>query len=461
MELMQAPPVPRQQDGATPEEPESDGVIVGRDRRWYAVPAVVALLAGGVGLLVVMRSDDAEPDPRLLVIDEEGTVSLVDPTTGREAFGVPDAVPSGDLSRLLTAEASDERTVVQGLDASTGAVLGEVEVDGELAIRAVAPRGGSVALTAPRPSGAGVYEPESRSSTDITVADLESGRSHAYRLRGNFEPETFSTDESTLFLLEYWPPLEPDRYFVRQLDIETGAIADVDSPEVELNPEMRGRARAQVMDPDGTFLYTLYTLPRTGEPVYDPEATGDGARWAFVHALDLENEWATCIFLPLPFGQGAESSLNLAISPDGEHVVVADTSTGRLAAIDTGELAVTDTVPVEQLRGEARPSIVVTDDRTSYFSTGWSLVAVDGETLAAEEAWWYDRGSRAAAAPITGLDLSPEGDHLRLAVSSEIVVVDTSTWRVTSRLDTRIGHQIGLLGHPAGTLVSAPLECAC
>jgi hypothetical protein len=248
---------------------------------------------------------------------------------------------------------------VQGLDASTGAVLGEVEVDGELAIRAVAPRGGSVALTAPRPSGAGVYEPESRSSTDITVADLERGRSHAYRLRGNFEPETFSTDESTLFLLEYWPPLEPDRYFVRQLDIETGAIADVDSPEVELNPEMRGRARAQVMDPDGTFLYTLYTLPRTGEPVYDPEATGDGARWAFVHALDLENEWATCIFLPLPFGQGAESSLNLAISTDGAHVVVADTSTGRLAAIDTGELAVTDTVPVEQLRGE--PHLLLLD----------------------------------------------------------------------------------------------------
>jgi hypothetical protein len=118
-------------------------------------------------------------------------------------------------------------------------------------------------------------------------------------------------------------------------------------------------------------------------------------------------------------------------------------------------------VPIEQLRGETPPAMVVADDRTTYFSTGWSLVAVDGATLVADEAWWYERGSAAAPAPITGLDLAPGGDELRMAVSSEIVIVDTTTWRVTGRLDALVGSEIGLLGHPAGTLVSAPVECAC
>ena len=170
--------VPRRQESGPPDDRDFE-VVVGRDPRWYAVPAVVALVVGAIALLAAAQSDSTESDPRLLVIDEEGTVSLVDPATGRADFGVPGAIPSGDRSRLVTAEQDVERTVVQGLDARTGAVVAEVEVEGHLAIRAVAPRGGSVALMAHRPTGAGPYEPEPRSSTDITVADLASGRLRA------------------------------------------------------------------------------------------------------------------------------------------------------------------------------------------------------------------------------------------------------------------------------------------
>ncbi|HUF83682.1 MAG TPA: hypothetical protein VMQ81_03715 [Acidimicrobiia bacterium] len=142
-------------------------------------------------------------------------------------------------------------TRVDTIDSTTGTSLGSLSLPGGLSIRAVAPRGSAVALMPVDGASADAYTPASRSTTVITVVEAESDLEVTHRLDGNLEPEIFSTDGDMLFLLEYWPPLEPDRYFMRQLDVASGEIADVHSPEVDLQPEMRGTARAQAMDPGG------------------------------------------------------------------------------------------------------------------------------------------------------------------------------------------------------------------
>jgi hypothetical protein len=152
--------------------------------------------------------------------------------------------------------------------------------------------------------------------------------------------------------------------------------------------------------------------------------------------------------------------IDLAISPDGEHLAVADGSTGQLAMIDTNTLAVTDTAAIEPLQREARPALVVIDDRSVLFSTGWSIVAVDGATLTATEAWWYDQRTLWPD-PILDLDLSPDGSELRLALPDRIVVVDRTSWAATATLAVPGGGDLGFVGPPAGSLVSAPVECAC
>lgn len=147
-----------------------------------------------------------------------------------------------------------------------------------LEVRAVAP-GGAAAVLMPGSAGsAGLYAPEPRERTELTVVWRDNRPPLTLTLEGNFEPETFTSDGEVLYLLEFLPATDPDHYLVRQLDLSSGRVTDVYTPEVDLNPEMRGHARAQVIHPDGDFLYTVYTLDAVGTAVEDePEASGGGS----------------------------------------------------------------------------------------------------------------------------------------------------------------------------------------
>jgi len=247
---------------------------------------------------------------------------------------VSDAVPAPDRSRVYRTEVTEEATILEELDPASGDVVGSTSLAGTLEIRAVSPYGGAVALMAPQTRSADLYVPEPREYTSINVVWDDDREARNYTLKGNFEPETFSTDEGTLFLIEFFPPETPDRYYVRQLALDSGEVAPVAATEVELNPEMRGHARAQVMAPDGRYLYSLYTMGAGEEPVHIADAGGDSARWAFVHALNLKDKWSYCIFLPLPFGTGPESSISMAISGDGKDLYVVDSINDHIAEID-------------------------------------------------------------------------------------------------------------------------------
>ncbi|HEX9864497.1 MAG TPA: hypothetical protein VGC03_05985, partial [Acidimicrobiia bacterium] len=233
------------------ESPPTKSVTFLRHRIVLGAVAAVVILASAAAAFGLTR-----PPAPVLVSDGEGRLSLINVDTGEPAYTVNDAVRAPAGPKILRAAEEGEATEVEVLNPESGEVVASTRVEGNLAIRAVSPFGGAVALMAPRPKTTDLYVPEPREQTLVTVVWNEEREPRTYTLEGNFEPETFSTDEETLFLLEFYPPSDPDRYFVRQLDLASGEISDVETPDqelgIELNPEMRGHARAQAMAPDGS-----------------------------------------------------------------------------------------------------------------------------------------------------------------------------------------------------------------
>lgn len=392
------------------ETPTLHRVTNGRGRPRRRVLSVLVVLAVAAGIAGWMLTRPDPPEDRLLVVDEEGVVSLLDPATGESAFEVPGATPTPDRSALLTAESTGGKTLLQSRDPVTGAV---------------------------------------------TVSYLDDRPARTYDLPGNIEPEMFSYDEDGLFVLQFEPPLHPTSYKVRRLDLATGSIIDTESPQVELNPRMRGRARAQVLHPEGTFLYTLYTVPDDGQPVYDPEAGDDSPRYAFIHAINLQEEWSYCVFLPTPIGTVDEAAVGLGLSPDGEELIVADAGSATIARVDTAELEVTGTSGVAALaEDQSKAAIALTDDGTLYLSAGTTLLEMDLATLQVTTVWDV-QGS------ITGLALSASGAQLRVANGGAITLIDRASRRETGVLQPPGRGNVTLLGRPRGTVTEFPLECAC
>lgn len=422
-------------------------------RRCFTFFTVLAVLV--TVLLVVVTT---RPDAPLLVTDGAGQISRIDPRSGETAYTVTNAVKAPNGSSIYRAETAEQTTVVEMLDPESGDVITSIELGGELEIRAVSPLGGAVALMPAKPPSADLYVPEPREYTSINLVWNEGRRAENYTLKGNFEPETFSTDETTLFLLEFFPPTSPDRYFVRQLDLETGTVTNVATVDqeqgIELNPEMRGHARSQAMAPDGRFLFSLYTISTGEAPVHDPTDPNTD-RWAFVHTLNLEEKWSHCIFLPLPFGTGAESAMSLGISGDGEHLFVIDASTQHVARINAKKLEIER---VQEIPGLASPTplpVAVGPD-VVYMGLGDTVLEMGRESLIPNAAFMVSTGSRSL--PVRGLELAPDGRTLRVAHGSSISVLDMPVGNVIATLTSPGRTGTSFVGDPIGERLEISLE---
>lgn len=420
-----------------------------RARRSIAVLTVLAL--GAVGVVTWWSAAADADDEGLLVRNEDGSISLLDESSGEVAYEVDDAVPTPDRSSLLTTRRAGGNTLLQSRDARTGAVTGTTELEGELHVRSISPGGGAVVLV-PGQRSADLYAPEPRSSTDLTVAYLDDRPAQRFHLDGNIEPEMLSLDETTLFVLQFTPPRAPTSYSVRKIDLATGDMTDTDSIQVDLTEKMAGRARAQTMHPEGRFLYTLYTLP-ADQPIHDVEIGEDAERFAFVHVISLEEEWSHCVFLPIPFGTTDEATIGMTISPDGRRVLIGDPAIGQIAELDADSLEVTAVHHVEQLRdtGE-RAVLAVADDGVVYAGTGHVLLELDPETLQVVRASSVD-------AVVTGL--STTSSTLRIAKGGQVVLVDRASHDEIGVIGGRRRGTVDLLGPPGGSVVEFPLECAC
>jgi outer membrane protein assembly factor BamB len=381
------------------------------------------------------------PDDVLFLRTSKGVILLRSLPASR-AVRLSEAVPSTDWSTVVRTIPRADGTRVVALDASSGRELWSREMAGNLEVRVASERGSMVALGRPRTDNG---YPSGRSFTTLVLVSEDATEPRTIRLRGNFEPEAFSTDGGSLFVVQYLPARAPTRYRVRRLDLSTDRVVGVYTVDAELQEAMQGTARVQAASPDGRRLYTLYTLEGP-----------DGVRRAFVHVLSLDELWAHCVDLPESFGTSSEQAIALSVAPDGDHLYAADAATGTVAEVDTETLAVTRSTelgfgppagPAHAARGP---------DGLLYLASGRQLVSVDASTLMQRRSWNMEE-------PITGIQVAKDGERLYVGLRRRIVVLGTATGGRLSML--RPGH-IGIidqLGRSTRTLDEQRevITCAC
>ena len=372
------------------------------------LPVLALLLAAACGGAEALTATtplhrQAPPSDVLRIPDPSG-VSLLDTEAGRVLTRVRGGVRSRDW--VFQARLAPTGTSVVAVD-GRGEAAWQRDLEGDLAVRVASSDGTRVALLPFEDAHVDPYHPAGRLTTALTVLPTDGGAPQTYELDGNFEPEAFSTSGRSLFVVEYLPPAAPDRYRVRMMDLDTGEVGAVYSADGHLQESMRGTARVQAMDADGTRLYTLYT-------------TDDGT--AFVHVLDLVEEWAHCVDLPAPIGQSPEHLLAIAASPEDDRVVVVDAQAG-VAELDTTTLTVGRTVDLVVDPTQAgRVMAVLGRDGRLLTGVGTTLAVLDRD-LTYERTW---------SAPTTmfGIHLDPVRDRVWTLGTDAIYALDPASGEV-------------------------------
>ena len=404
-----------------------------------AVAAIVGFVLAGS----TRPGAGPEPTPEdvLFLRTSEG-ITLVRALPEGIAVSVPDAVPSIDWSVVVRAVPQDGETRVDAVDPVSGARLWSRDVEGRLEVKVASEHGGMVALGSPRE---GTGYPGGRASTTLVVLEEGTSEPRTIELSGNYEPEAFSTDGQSLFVVEYLPARNPTRYRVRRLDLRTEEVVGVYTVDAELQESMQGTARVQAASPDGRRLYTLYTLEGA-----------EGVRRTFVHVLSLDELWAHCIDLPATFGTVDGRAIAISVGPEGRRLYVADAATGTVAEADTESLAVTRTTQASFGSSGGVAHAVAGPDGTLYLGRGTGLLALDASTWTPGRSW--DMEQR-----ITGIQAAKDGSRLYVGLKDQIVVLDAATGERLGVLDPANVGTIDQLGQSTRSLDEerTDFECAC
>jgi hypothetical protein len=360
-------------------------------------------------------------------------IGAVDVASGRVVSLVPGAIPEPDWSHVYATTSVGGATRVDRIATATGEIVSSVSLAGDLQIRAVAPLGQAIALMPPRTGSADAWVPEARAHTRIVVADPSgSAETKRFSLKGNFEPEAFSPDAETLFMLQYRPALAPTSYRVVGLYLTTGRRWALIGPDKQPVENMTATRLVQVASPDGSYLYTLYTNQRPTylqepAPSVAPHADGEVA---FVHTVDLRDGFAVCIALPDDFGTVPQQSSAVAISSDGHQVYAIDAMHGTIATVNVRRYRVAAVTHVDlSMFGRSQIHARVSADGTTLFVAGDAgLLALDAQNLKPRETMMATPGA------VTGLALSSDGARLYLSWGDELQLLDAATLEPASQL---------------------------
>lgn len=349
------------------------------------------------------------------------------------------ATPSGDWSTVVQSSIVRGVTTLTATDPRSGSQMWGMELGGRLVVKLVSAGGDTVVL-------APATQPHftlGRARTKLVIAGPSSTEPRYLTLGGNYEPEAVSVDGSTLFVIRYLPAHKPNRYQVRQLDVATGEVSGVYTPDAHLQEAMGGTARVQAAAADGTRLYTLYTI-----------GSGDSKR-AFIHTLGLDEKWAHCIDLPSSFATKAQSATALALSPDGDRLYVTNSVTGGMAEIDTESLGVIRTSAIDIVHS-GQTAAVHDGDSTLYVTSGNSLVTVDLQSLTQVDSWEFGRD-------ITGMQVAAREGRLYVGFRDEVSIVDPTTGEEIDSIDPPGVKAIEELGpvFPEVDGGQEALTCAC
>lgn len=351
------------------------------------------------------------------------------------------ALPSRDWSIVYRTAPAGRSTDLTAVDPASGNELWTGRVPGALEVTLVSESGDMVVLE-PRGQQTG-YGGRSRRTT-LVVSGSGVRQAQTVTLRGNYQPEAFSTDGRSLFVLQYLPARAPTSYRVRRLDLASERVRGVYTADGDLQESMRGTARIQALSPDGRRLYTLYSLRAQGE------------RYAFVHVLSLDELWAHCIDLPQEFGAAMEWTTALTVAPDGKRLYVANSEIDSLVEIDADALKVVRATDVE-FGGPGRAAhAVYSGEGGLYLGSGRRIVAVDAESLTVSRTFDADAGVR-------GIQAASDGRRLYVGLKDRIAVLDVIAGEWLRDLQASGVSRISELGRSTRLLEEdrEEITCAC
>ena len=376
----------------------------------------------------------------LLTVRTSGGLSLIDARSRAVVLGPKRAVLACDGSAIASVVGTGAGTLVEVRPQDRGATY-DIAVAGALDARVVSPGGYLVALATGEPAGgvgSATYRPTGRAETTIVVVGAE-GERHRLTLPGCVEPEAFSIAGDRLFVLDYLPAQAPDRYRVRQVDLNAGEYSALVTRNTKTlippgaEEEMRGEGRQAVYAPSRRLLFTLYTHQPDHEHTRD--LIGGGARpgqphvHAFVHTLSTDGFFAYCIDLPAPFGKGPASAHAIALLPQGDHPFVVDTTSGTVARLDGEQLTVASVgsfVPSRVNGGEVSATLTP-DGAWLFVGSGPEVVVIRADTLSTAARWRMP-------GTINGLGVSIDGERLWVGQPERALAVDVRSGREVAAL---------------------------
>jgi hypothetical protein len=338
-------------------------------------------------------------------------------------FDRPGTVASLGGSWLLSATPSAGSTQLRIVDGADAEPASTVRLDRTLDVRVVAESGAAVALMDPLPDGWDPEVPLPRSRTPIVVADpTGTMEPRTYDLRGNFEPEAFSTDDRRLFLIQHLPAEAPTVYRVTVLNLRTGRVLPVFGPFKGPAERMPGIRLQQVLSPNADQLYTLYSSARPGyAPHHAP--VPNGATVSFVHVLSLQDGWAHCVGLPEELWDRPASEQAMATSPDGRLLYIVDPTLGLVTVMDTASLEIRTSTIDLAVGGVRHTSAAVSPDGSTLFvgtaGERGTISRIDTDTLGLVRTWTTEG--------VSGLGLSADGERLYVAFDDRVEVMDART----------------------------------
>lgn len=354
----------------------------------FARLVLVATLVGACGGAPVATraiSAKAAPPPaseQIWLSTEQG-ISVV-AQTGATLRELPHGVAALDWSAFYAVEPGDT-TIVRVIDPATAADRRSIKIAGRydlgnayrVAPTGLSRNGSALALVAPPTAGRSAF----------AVVDTRTAAVKALSVAGDMTVDVVDDDATSLYLVEH---RADDRYNVRLYDLVMGTLADkpvVDLKQLELSTPanvakglMAGVYHISVAGILNSWYFSLYFNP---------------SRQPFVHALNVNARYATCI-LDVPNGSGpaAAGFWTLALSPNGKSLYATNAVRGVVAKYDADTLERRGT---QDLR------------RT-----------VSGPTGGTE--------------PNSAAAISPEGYRLYLIAEAGVLVVDTTTLGLKAHL---------------------------
>lgn len=406
-----------------------------RGRTVVLAAVCMGLIAAGCGEPAGPRGSDT------LFLRSGQSIAVIKAGASAPSFRGSSTVPSPNWTTVVRNDLRRRKTRLTAVNPLSGSTRWKQDIAGNFRTKVVSHDGTLVAMG---PLGERSYK-QGRGTTTMLIAGSRSSEPQVYELLGNYEPEAFSVDGRSLFLVSYLPARNPDSYQVRKLDLRTGEVEGVYTPDQDLQERMGGTARIQAASPDGTRLYTLYTVE---------EASGT---YAFIHVLALDELWAHCIDLPAEFATFPERATAITVSPDGRHIHVVNSAAEKIATIDAGSLQVTATADVDMISGTDTYASTDGSGRVFVASSG-RAVALDGE-LREIRRWQFDE-------EIRGLQVARDGRRLYVGLRESFAVIDPGLRRIVRLVDPPGIRVIGELGPVIKPLkyarqVLRKFTCAC